>query len=77
MNAGEAYVKAIADKTHIAFGNVKIGFDVSCVVLSVIFSLILFPFEILGAREGTIIAAFCTGLAVKFFQRRLRKIIKG
>lgn len=73
MNAGEAFVKAVADKTHMTFGNVKIGFDVSCVVLSVILSLAFFQFQILGTREGTIIAALCTGLAVKFFQKRLQK----
>ena len=75
MNAGEAFVKAVADKTHIIFGNVKIGFDVSCVVLSVILSLLFFELQILGTREGTIIAALCTGLTVKFFQKQLRKSV--
>ena len=31
MNAGEAFVKAVADTAHKPFGNVKIAFDVSCV----------------------------------------------
>ncbi len=74
MNAGEAFVKAAADKTGIVFGNVKIGFDISCVVLSVILSLVFFRFQILGTREGTVIAALCTGLAVKFFQKRLERL---
>lgn len=73
MNAGEAFVKAIADRIHLVFGNVKIGFDVSCVVLSIVLSLLFFNFQIMGTREGTIIAAFCTGVAVKFFQKRLKK----
>ncbi|MBR1692112.1 MAG: YitT family protein [Lachnospiraceae bacterium] len=73
MNSGEAFVKAVADKTHHVFGNVKIGFDVSCVVLSVLLSLIFFPFRITGTREGTVIAALCTGLVVKFFQKRLQE----
>ncbi|MFR4023745.1 MAG: hypothetical protein ACLTZI_12750 [[Eubacterium] siraeum] len=51
------------------FGNVKIAFDVSCVVLAVILSLLLFDFTIVGTREGTVISALCTGLAVKLFQR--------
>ena len=76
MNSGEAFVKAIADKTHFEFGNVKIGFDVTCVTVSIILSLIFFMGQIKGTREGTIIAAFCTGLAVKFFQKRLRKLLK-
>ena len=51
------------------FGNVKIAFDVSCVVLAMILSLLLFDFTIVGIREGTVISALCTGLAVKLFQR--------
>jgi len=71
MNSGEAFVKAIADTTHKNFGNVKIAFDISCVILAVLLSLILFDFSIVGTREGTFISAICTGLAVKFFQRKL------
>ena len=69
MNSGEAFVKAIADTANKNFGNVKIAFDVSCVVLAVILSLLLFDFTIVGTREGTVISALCTGLAVKLFQR--------
>ena len=64
-----ANVKAIADTANKNFGNVKIAFDVSCVVLAVILSLLLFDFTIVGTREGTVISALCTGLAVKLFQR--------
>lgn len=69
MNSGEAFVKAIADKWKKVFGNVKIVFDVSCVTLSVILSLIFFDFSVVGTREGTIIAAFLTGMMVKMFQK--------
>ena len=69
MNSGEAFVKAIADTANKNFGNVKIAFDVSCVVLALILSLLLFDFTIVGTREGTVISALCTGLAVKLFQR--------
>lgn len=72
MNSGEAFVKTLADAVHRNFGNVKIIFDISCVVLSIILSLIFFDFKIVGAREGTIISAVCTGFVVKFFQRRLQ-----
>lgn len=71
MNAGEAFVKAIADVTHKNFGNVKIVFDVSYVALSIILSMLLFGGAIVGTREGTIIAALGTGLVVKFFAKRL------
>lgn len=73
MNSGEAFVKAIADKTNLIFENVKIGFDVSCVILAMILSLIFFPVRIVGTREGTIIAALCTGLVVNFFKKRIHE----
>lgn len=69
MNSGEAFVKAISDTANKNFGNVKIAFDVSCVVLALIMSLLFFDFTIVGTREGTIISALCTGLVVKLFQK--------
>lgn len=71
MNSGEAFVKAISDTIHKNFGNVKIVFDIGCVMTAVILSLILFDFKIVGTREGTVIAALCTGLVVKFFSKLL------
>lgn len=73
MNSGEAFVKAISDTIHKNFGNVKIIFDVSCVIMAVILSMIFFDFKIVGTREGTIIAALLTGLVVKFFSKILKK----
>lgn len=73
MNAGEAFVKAVADTLKKNFGNVKIVFDVCNVSLSVIISLILFDFSIVGTREGTLIAALGTGLAVKLFTKLFAK----
>ncbi len=76
MNAGEAFVKAISDKTGKEFGNIKILFDVSCVTLALILSLIFFDLKIVGAREGTIISALFTGVVVKFFSKRLKNPIE-
>lgn len=73
MNSGEAFVKAVSDKLKQNFGNVKIGFDVLCVILSVILSLLFFHGKIISTREGTIISALLTGLIVKFFTRILKK----
>lgn len=73
MNSGEAFVKVLADAVHKNFGNVKTVFDISCVLLSIVLSLVFFDFSIVGTREGTIIAAFCTGSVVKFFQSRLQE----
>lgn len=81
MNSGEAIVKAISDKTGFEFGNVKVVFDISCVAVSVVLSLILFDMKILGTREGTVISAVLTGFAVKFFTKllkdRLSKLIEA
>lgn len=81
MNAGEAVVKTISDCLHKNFGNVKIVFDISNVALSVLLSLIFFNGTIVGAREGTVIAAVCTGMVVKFFTKILKnplnRILRG
>jgi len=80
MNSGEAIVKAISDTLKKNFGNVKIIFDVSWVALSIVLSLIFFDFKIVGTREGTIIAAVCTGYVAKIFIRiinPLDKFLKG
>lgn len=76
MNSGEAFVKAVSDVTHADFGNLKIGFDVSCVVISVVLSLVFFYMKIVGTREGTIIAALTTGIVVKLFLKLLKKPIE-
>ena len=77
MNSGEAFVKAISDTLHKEFGNVKVVFDVMCVLLSLVASLLLFDFTIVGTREGTILSALLTGMVVKFFNRRLRNPLES
>lgn len=67
MNSGEAFVKAISDKSGKNFGNIKIGFDICNVILSLILSMLLFKGAIIGTREGTMITAVFTGIVVKFF----------
>lgn len=73
MNAGEAFVKAVSDSINKEFGNVKIVFDVLCVIISLILSLIFFNFTIVGTREGTIISALLTGVVVKSFSSKLKE----
>ena len=77
MNSGEAFVKAISDTIHKEFGNVKIVFDISCVVTALVLSLIFFNFTIVGTREGTVISAFLTGVAVKFFCGKLSRPVNA
>lgn len=73
MNSGEAFVKAVSDVSGKQFGNIKIAFDIMCVVLSIILSMIFFKMKILGTREGTVISAIFTGVAVKFFTKATRE----
>ncbi len=73
LNSGEAFVKALADVTKKEFSNVKIAFDVSWVMISIVLSLIFFDGKLLGTREGTIISALLVGVTVKFFRPRLAK----
>lgn len=73
MNSGEAFVKAVSDTLSREFGNIKIAFDVFCVILSLLLSLLFFDFTIVGTREGTVISALLTGVAVKFFGSRLKE----
>lgn len=73
MNSGEAFVKAISDTINKNFGNIKIIFDVLCVVIALVLSLIFFKGKIIGTREGTIISALLTGAIVKFFTKLMNK----
>lgn len=73
MNSGEAFIKAVSDRTGHNFGNVKIAFDVGCVALAAGLSLLLFRGQIIGVREGTVISALLTGLVVEYFVRRLSR----
>lgn len=77
MNSGKALVKAVSDTTNKEFGDVKIFFDILCVVMALILSLIFFDFTIVGTREGTIISALFTGVIVKFFGRKIKKPLDG
>ena len=76
LNSGEAFVKALSDTIHKEFGNVKVVFDITCVIVAVLLSFLFFH-ALKGTREGTILAAVCTGFVVKFFNRLLQKPIES
>ena len=76
LNSGEAMVKALSDTLKKPFGNVKVVFDISCVAASVVLSMLFFG-KIEGTREGTLIAAVCTGFVVKAFTKMLREPLEG
>ncbi|MBQ4313595.1 MAG: YitT family protein [Clostridia bacterium] len=73
LNSGEAFVKALADVTRRDFGNMKVIFDVSWVLFSIVLSLILFGGKLYGVREGTIISALLVGVVVKLLRPYLQK----
>lgn len=60
MMAGEYFVKAISRRLRRDFGYVKLGFDVTLVVVACVLSLV-FMSELRGVREGTVVAAMLVG----------------
>ena len=77
MMAGEFFVRVISLRFKKEFGYVKLGFDVSLVILACLLSLV-FMNGIYGVREGTVIAALAVGPIVHFvspYYRRLDKWI--
>ncbi len=44
--------------------------------ISIVLSLLFFDFKIVGTREGTILSAFCTGIFVKLFTKKLKKPVE-
>lgn len=67
MLAGEFFVRAVSRRVKGDFGFVKLGFDVSLVVLSAVISLV-FMSSIKGVREGTVAAAVLVGPIVHFIR---------
>lgn len=65
MMAGEYFVKVITRRFRGEFGYVKLGFDITLVVLACILSLI-FMSGIYGVREGTVVSALIVGPIVHF-----------
>ena len=72
MLSGEGTVKAVCCRTGWKFGNVKIGFDGACVVLTALLTLI-FLHGISGIREGTVIAVILIGSFTKLWAKWLKK----
>ena len=72
MNSGEALVRAITDKSGLVFVNVKIGFDVFCVALSIVMSVAMFGGRIVGTREGTVLSALLTGVFIRFYTGKVQ-----
>ena len=70
--AGEGMVLAVCKVFPVPFGNAKIGFDVTLVVIASVLSLV-FLGGLYGVREGTVAAAFCVGLVARQANRPMRR----
>ena len=66
--AGEGVVLAICQVIPIKFGYMKVGFDVTLVVIACVLSLV-FTGHLYGVREGTIAAAIMVGLIAKQIEK--------
>lgn len=73
MLAGEGAVYTFAHKFHIDFGKVKVGNDVSLIIIAAIVSMASLG-TIEGIREGTLISALLTGVFARFFLRHLSRV---
>lgn len=71
MSSGEYIVRVISRRFHLEFGYVKLGFDISQVIIACGFSW-GFLSGIFGVREGTVIAALITGPIIRLISPRLR-----
>ncbi len=74
--AGEGMVLAICKAFPLKFGNVKVGFDVTLVLIACVLSF-LFLGQLEGVREGTVAAAICVGLIAKQINRPMGRFAKA
>lgn len=70
--AGEGLVLAICKAFPVKFGNMKVCFDVTLVIIAVLIGFISSG-KLLGVREGTIAAAIFVGTLSKVFLKFLPK----
>ena len=71
-NPGDGIVQAISDTVGKPLGITKNFFDLSCVILSVLVSLLLTR-KIIGIGFGTVAAALGTGRVIAVFNRLIEK----
>ena len=67
---GEGVALALTQTLKIEFGRAKISVDSSMVIVGVLFSFLFFR-QLVGAREGTILAAILVGYLVKFYSKHI------
>lgn len=75
MMSGEYFVRVISRRIKVEFGYVKLGFDMSLLILACLLSLV-FLSGIKGVREGTLISALLVGPIVHFITPGLKFLDK-
>lgn len=73
--AGEGLVLAICKVIPVKFGNMKVCFDVTLVLTAILIGFAATG-QLLGVREGTVMAAIFVGLLSKQFCKPLRKLME-
>lgn len=76
MPAGGGLVKAFTEISSLDFGRLKITFDVTLVLCSIVASLLYFH-ALEGIREGTIASAFLVGIFIRFFSKHIHWFDEG
>lgn len=71
--AGEGIVLAICKVAPVKFGNMKMGFDITLVCISVVLSLV-FLGGVEGVREGTLAAMIFVGQITKVTNKMMKKV---
>lgn len=70
MLPGESFVRSVVFRWNTEFGLTKVAFDVTMTVLAGILSLV-FSGQLLGVREGTVVAAVLVGFIARRIGRKL------
>ncbi|WP_297980909.1 DUF6198 family protein [uncultured Methanobrevibacter sp.] len=68
MLPGDGCVQAISEVLNKDFGKVKPFFDLSMVIMGIVFAY-LFLHRLAGVREGTVFAAIAVGFIIQFYNR--------
>ncbi|WP_276819587.1 YczE/YyaS/YitT family protein [Mailhella massiliensis] len=72
---GEGFVLALAYRTRLPFGNLKVINDVTLVCIAALLGWLCLN-GIEGLREGTVVTAVLTGVFIRFFSRIFRMRIE-
>jgi len=75
-NAPDGLCITISGKWNLKFSSVKSKFDLTCIIISVTVSLLVFG-NLSQIREGTIISAICVGRLIGILQHRYSDRIKS